>query len=183
MAKMDPDDAFGEEGWLRTAGGGLVAKASDIVPGHTYKVPNTVFLNWVKINRLRYVWWWQWHRWELLRLVREGFSVGSSHGTTQAQAESQVKSAQVFGIVWMSHGDKLNKGWLECMDFSKSPAYLHQFLHHQLGCFKLVQCWGGVKGKEWRDFVAPNGRWWWDKGWTFIYRSWPLGGGPGKGCL
>jgi hypothetical protein len=180
---MDPKDAFGAGGWLRTAEGGLVADASEIVPGQTYTVPNTVFLNWVKLNRFRFVWWYQWFRKERTILRVQGFDVIESHGTTQAVAESQFASPHVFGIVWVSHGDKAQKGYLECSDFGLDPAALHYSLHHQLGCLKLVQCWAGVLGKQWSRFVAPGGRGWWHTGWVFFYHSWPFGWGPGKGCL
>ena len=85
-----------------------------------------------------------------------------------------VADQDVFGLVVVAHGDKSRKGTFSGSDeYIITPRNTKEHLHHKLGALKLVVCYAGVKGKEWRQLVSRYGFFWADEGAIHAWRTYP----------
>ncbi|NLH73703.1 MAG: RHS repeat-associated core domain-containing protein [Verrucomicrobia bacterium] len=161
--------------WLKAAGNSQLPASVDtpLSQAATFTIPNKAYVN--DLLTWRFIWWKQWRRVEERDLRHEGFKVVHVDDTLRAQFLAQMSDPDVHGIVVLAHGDPDRKG-----DFSDAgPDYVTPdeaagVLHHKLGGFKAIWCWGGVKEKGWRGLVSPTGYLWSHPGYIFIWESWPF---------
>jgi len=147
--------------WLKSATGhvGLPTSPDDPLPSCSlFTIPNKVYVNrvewrplWILINANKECW----------ALATEGFNVKYQHDLDNDTVLNQFSDPDIYGFINVAHGESepYAHGEIETTDVRGfGPVRVQGVLHHKLGGFKLIQCWGDER--DWPVILAPGAYYW-----------------------